>query len=99
PIRDEDPTVQNPTGLALFRVWPIGAVLTQLAALGIVFALLKWPIFGIPKRLARASATDFNSHVAALGRLLAGGRNRAYAIGLLMLYRQSLRREPTTQFV
>lgn len=99
PIRDEDPTVQNPTGLALFRVWPIGAVLTQLAALGIVFALLKWPIFGIPKRIARASTTDFNSHVAALGRLLAGGRNRAYAIGLLMLYRQSLRREPTTTII
>jgi hypothetical protein len=98
-ISDEDPTAQNPTGLALFRVWPIGAVLTQLAALGIVFALLKWPIFGIPKRIARASTTDFNSHVAALGRLLAGGRNRAYAIGLLMLYRQSLRREPTTEII
>jgi hypothetical protein len=99
PIRNEDPTVQNPTGLALFRVWPIGAVLTQLAALGIVFALLKWPIFGIPKRIARASTTDFNSHVAALGRLLAGGKNRAYAIGLLLLYRQSLRREPTIEIV
>lgn len=99
PIREEDPTVQNPTGLALFRVWPIGAVLTQLAALGIVFALLKWPIFGIPKRIARAATTDFNSHVAALGRLLAGGKNRAYAIGLLMLYRQSLRREPTIEVV
>lgn len=99
PIRNEDPSVQNPTGLELFRVWPIGAVLTQLAALGIVFALMKWPIFGIPRRIARASTTDFNSHVAALGRLLAGGRNRAYAIGLLLLYRQSLRREPTTEFM
>ncbi|WP_425396373.1 DUF4350 domain-containing protein [Aeoliella sp.] len=93
PIRDEDPSAGMPTGLELFRVWPIGAVLTQLAALGVVVSMMLWPIFGIPKRLERKSLSDFGSHVAAVGRMLANARNRAHAIGLLMLYRQSLRHE------
>lgn len=93
PVLDEDPNSSLPTGIGLFRVWPIGAVLTQLAALGIVFAVMRWPIFGIPKRLNRKSWSDFGSHVSAVGQLLSGSRDRAYAIGLLMLYRQSLRHE------
>lgn len=93
PIRDTDPNVQPPTGLQLFRIWPIGAVLTQLAALGIVFAMMKWPIFGVPSPLKRKNVADFGSHIAALGRLLRSGRNRAHAIGLLQVFRQSLCRE------
>lgn len=90
PIRDSDPSVTPPTGLMLFRVWPIGAALSQLAALGIVFALMEWPIFGLPKRLARHSSTDFASHITALGSLLEKGRSRVQAIGLLLLYRKTL---------
>lgn len=93
PIREEDPSTQLPNALGLFRIWPIGAVLTQLAALGIVFAVMRWPIFGIPKRLVRKSLSDFSSHISAVGRLLGDSRNRGYAVRLLMLYRQSLRHE------
>ena len=92
-IADSDPSSQPPMGLQMFRVWPIGAVLTQLAALGIVYALMKWPIFGTPNRLSRSSNTDFGSHVSALGRLLSYGRSRSHAINLLRLYRQAIRRE------
>ena len=92
-IHETDPSATPPTGLELFRVWPIGAVLTQLAALGIVFALMKWPIFGTPRLLKRASITDFGSHITALGRLLRYGRNRTHAAELLRVYRQSLRRD------
>lgn len=90
PIHDTDPSLTPPTGLALFRVWPIGVALSQLAALGIVFAMMRWPIFGLPKRLMRHSPTDFASHIAALGSLLQKGRNRAQAIGLLLLYRKTV---------
>ncbi|MGI9456322.1 MAG: DUF4350 domain-containing protein [Aeoliella sp.] len=92
-IRETDPSNQPPTGLQLFRVWPIGAVLTQLAALGIVFALMKWPLFGLPRRLQGRSPTDFGSHVAALGRLLRNSKDRRHAFDLLRLYRQSLHRD------
>ncbi|MEM1305238.1 MAG: hypothetical protein AAGG46_10095, partial [Planctomycetota bacterium] len=37
-IRDTDPNPRPPTGLELFAVWPIGAVLAQIAALGVVYA-------------------------------------------------------------
>lgn len=93
PIRDTEPSVQQPTGFMLFGIWPIGAVLTQLAILGIVFAMMKWPIFGVPRSLKRKSVADFGSHIAALGQLLQSGRSRSHAIGLLQVFRQSLRRE------
>lgn len=88
PIRDTDPGAHPPMGLELFTVWPIGAVLTQLALLGIVFALMCWPVFGVPRRLPEKSTTDFGSHVAALGRLLRDTRDRRHAWKLLRLYRQ-----------
>ena len=95
PIRESDPNIAPPTGFEMFRVWPIGAVLTQLAALGLVFAMMKWPIFGTPRRTRRASTSDFRSHITALGRLLRYGRSRSYATELLRLYRQSVRRDAT----
>ncbi len=93
PILESDPNVAPPTGFEMFRVWPIGAVLTQLAALGLVFAMMKWPIFGTPRRTRRASTSDFRSHITALGRLLRYGRSRNYAAELLRIYRQSVRRD------
>lgn len=85
-ISDSDPNQSPPTGLELFRVWPIGAVLAQLAALGVVFALAQFPIFGVPRRLERPALTDFGKHVGALAKLLAGTRDRAYASGLVRKY-------------
>ena len=93
PIRSEDPDAEIPTGFQLFRVWPLGAVLTQIAALGIIYAVMKWPIFGIPRTWLQDRSSEFASHIAALGDLLASGRNRSYAIRLLILYRQALRRD------
>ncbi len=92
-IRGSDPSREPPTGLSLFRVWPIGAALTQLAALGIVFALMKWPLFGLPRPLPRRATTDFGSHIAALGRLLCDTKDRDHAIRLIHLYRRSLARD------
>ncbi len=85
-VQDEDPSDGPPTGFRLFSIWPIGATLAQLAALGIVFATTRFPIFGVPKRLSRPSLTDFGRHVAAIGRLLAATSDRAYAYTQLRNY-------------
>ncbi len=92
-ISDTDPSNNPPTGLELFRIWPIGAVLAQVAALGLVFALARFPIFGVPRRLERPSLTDFGKHVAALGRLLAATCDRAYADGMLKKYFSEVKKE------
>lgn len=78
-VQEADPSDLPPTGLALLSVWPLGLVLTQFAAAGLVYALWRWPIFGEPRRLRQGSLTDFGQHVDALGRLLAATRDRAYA--------------------
>ncbi|WP_231956324.1 hypothetical protein [Posidoniimonas polymericola] len=85
-ISDTDPNQNPPTGFELFRIWPIGAVLAQAAALGIVFALAQFPIFGVPRRLERPALTDFSKHVTALSRLLSATRDRAFASGLVRKY-------------
>lgn len=85
-ISDSDPNQNPPTGFELFRIWPIGAVLAQAAALGIVFALAQFPIFGVPRRLERPALTDFGKHVAALSRLLSATHDRAFASGLVRKY-------------
>lgn len=87
-IMDSDPSMGPPSGFQLFRIWPIGAVLAQLAALGIVFAMARFPIFGVPRGLETPSLTDFGRHVAAVGRLLAATRDRAYAYAQLRAYFQ-----------
>lgn len=85
-VRDVDPNTGPPTGFQLFNIWPIGAILAQAAALGLVYALWRFPIFGVPRQLERPALTDFSRHVGAVGRLLAATRDRAYAKGLIQQY-------------
>lgn len=96
PIRDTDPSGAPPTGLALFKIWPIGAVLMQAALLGILFAFMKWPIFGVPRRLGSHSLTDFGHHIAALGQMLHQTGDRRRAIEMIRLYWKSLDRKSTS---
>jgi hypothetical protein len=90
PVRETDPTNQPPSGLAMFTVWPISGVLVHVAALGVVFALSRWPIFGIPRRLEAPSLTDFGTHVRALGKLLQREGDAPHALTLLGNYRNRL---------
>lgn len=96
PIRDSDPNPNPPTGLELFRVWPIGVVLCQLAVLGMLFALMRWPIFGVPRSAPASSLTDFGHHIAALGRLLRQTRRRNEAIHAIRVYRNALERRTSS---
>lgn len=81
-LHDSDPTEQPRRGFQLFTLWPINGVLVHLAALGFVFALARWPIFGLPHRLSPPALTDFGHHVTALGELMAkkGDHDQAHAI-------------------
>lgn len=90
-ILDEDPAAKTPTGLEVFFVWPLNFILLHLALLGIVFAFARAPIFGLPRRPAAPPLSDFARHVSALGELLHGTRDRAYAVKQIQNYHQLLR--------
>jgi len=85
-VLDKEPSPHMGTGLELFAVWPIGPILLQLAALGIIFCFSRFPIFGTPGRLPTESNSDFGKHIDALGRLLRRTADRAYAENKLRQY-------------
>ncbi len=62
----------------LFRAWPLGVILLQLAAVGVIFCFARWPIFGRPKQPPPEVTADFSKHVAAVGKLLSRTRDRAF---------------------
>ena len=89
-VHDSDPSEQPPSGFDLFTVWPLNGVLVHLAALGFVFALARWPIFGLPRRLPPAALTDFGHHVTALGELMAKKGDNEQAHTMLKNYRHTV---------
>ncbi len=66
-----DPPYADNSLWTLFEAWPLGAILLQLAAVGVIFCFARWPIFGRPKQPPPESTADFAKHVAAVGQLLA----------------------------
>jgi hypothetical protein len=66
-----DPPYTDNSLWTLFQAWPLGAILLQLAAVGVIFCFARWPIFGRPKQPPPESTADFAKHVAAVGQLLA----------------------------
>jgi hypothetical protein len=76
------PPIDPETGSALARLfgaWPLGAILLQLAVLGVIFCFARWPIFGRAKVPPTETTSDFGHHVDAVGELLKRTRDRAYA--------------------
>lgn len=63
----------------LFAAWPLGVILLQLAAAGVIFCFARWPVFGRPKQPPVESTSDFGLHVAAVGALLARTGDRQFA--------------------
>ena len=76
-----DPPYTDNSLWTLFRGWPLGAILLQLAAVGVIFCFSRWPVFGRPRRPAAEPTADFAKHVAAVGRLLARTRELPPAPG------------------
>jgi hypothetical protein len=88
PIRDKDPTLSSPTGLEIFNVWPTNWILIHLAAVGVVFCFVRWPIFGRARRLKRVAESDFSRHIDAEAEMLKRTGDRTFATARLMHYRQ-----------
>jgi len=75
----QEPDAEMPSGLELFTIFPINAVILHLVAVGILFCFAVLPIFGRPRQLPRPAVSDFAAHIAAVGELLqfSGDRNAA----------------------
>jgi hypothetical protein len=89
PIRESEDIAKTPNGLEVFEIWPLGAVLLHLAAVGLVFCFARLPIFGVPRDAPEAVLADFGRHLTAFGDLLHLTRDRAYALSRIEQYRQS----------
>lgn len=92
-VLDREPSGDGSSPLAFMDVWPINAIIIHLTILGIILCLARSPIFGRPRELPSEPAADFGKHVAALGALLARTKDRNYAQGRLLHYRQLAKRE------
>ena len=73
PIIDREPDPPEVNALDVLGVWPLGGVLLHLAALGVIFAFARWPIFGRPLLPLSVSASDFGKHRHGTGAI-AGAR-------------------------
>jgi hypothetical protein len=99
-IADEDPEPAGNTAFALFDVWPVNYILAHLGVLGILFAVSRFPIFGLPRELRESSQSDFGKHVDAVGELLRNSHDVRFAQAALAQYDQlavdkpMLRRSP-----
>ncbi len=92
-ISDQEAASDYPTGLEMFTVWPLNAILLHLLALGILLLACLFPIFGRARRLPQAAVSDFGRHIAALGELLQQTREVGYASSRLAHYQQYVRRD------
>lgn len=73
-------------GLSLFRVWPLNLFLIHGVALGFLYCLARFPIFGRARRLDSGPVTDFYKHIAAVGDWLEKTGNWKYAKQLIENY-------------
>jgi len=77
-IASDDPPAEQPSLLDIFTVWPINCLLLHLAALGLVYAFSRWPIFGRPRRLPPPPLHDFRKHLDAVAAHLKRSRAATY---------------------
>lgn len=91
-ILDKEPPESESGGLAFLHVWPLNAVVLHLTLVGIVLCFAVAMIFGRPRELPTTGISDFGRHVAALGRMLAQSKDRAYAQARLTQYRTQAQR-------
>lgn len=90
PDISEDIPEADSNPFRVLTVWPINALLLHATIVGILYCFSLAPIFGRPRTLLAESLADFGQHVAALGKLLARGKDRDYAQQRLHSYRQQV---------
>lgn len=75
-----DPPPVDSSIWTLFEAWPLGAILLQLAVVGVMFGFVRWPIFGRPKQPPSQTTSDFAEHVTAVGQLIARTKDRSLLV-------------------
>jgi hypothetical protein len=85
----EEPESVGRSGLAILVTEPFDIPILHLAVAGIVFCLARFPIFGRPRAWQPEALADFGAHIAALGKLLAATKDRAFALAALATYQRS----------
>jgi hypothetical protein len=93
-LLEKDPAAVMRNGLEILTTTPFDRILLQLAVLGLVFCVSRFPIFGQPRELEASARSDFGKHVSALGTLMARTRDRAHAVRRIEHFQQHVRREP-----
>ncbi len=81
-----EPETEGPSTLQALTIWPLGFILMHVLLLGMVLCFAAFPIFGRPRELSSAGASDFGRHIDALGRLLERTRDEHYAREQLRIY-------------
>ncbi|MFO0903268.1 MAG: DUF4350 domain-containing protein [Pirellulales bacterium] len=87
----QEPDAEIPSGLELFLIFPINAVILHLVAVGILFCFTVLPIFGRPRQLPREPTSDFGAHIGAVGELLQFAHDRQAARRALDEYHKVVR--------
>jgi len=90
PVFQKEPSTSQ-SGLEIFEIWPFNYIFAHFAALGLIYCFFRWPIFGLPRRLAQRNTANFSEHVTAVGTLLERSHDSAYATSRLQEYQQSVR--------
>ena len=80
-------------GFELFRVWPLNVLLVHCIALGLLFCLARFPIFGRPRQLQSGPESDFFKHIVAVGEWLEKTGNATYARQLIANYHSARSKE------
>jgi hypothetical protein len=89
-VNDSDSSEGNP--LYLLGLWPISFIVVHFAALGILYCIAVFPIFGRPHQLPADNRADFGQHVAALGELLQRTKDVDFAESRIRAYQAHAKR-------
>lgn len=87
----QEPDSDLPSGLELFTIFPINAIILHLIAVGILYCFAALPIFGRPQRLPPDTVSDFGAHLTAVGELLQFTRDRQAARQAIDTYFHTVR--------
>lgn len=96
-VYEKEPGEAGLTGFEALTVWPLGAILLHIVALGLLYLFSRTAIFGRPQELAPDAVSDFGRHIQALGELLSRTQDHATAAQKLAYYHEKVRRESGTQ--
>jgi hypothetical protein len=93
-ISSVDEADERGAGLEMFLQWPLSAIMMPAALLGLIACVSLLPILGRPRELASETVSDFGLHVEALGQMLHGAGDEAYAKKLVAEYFRRVKGEP-----